>query len=377
MGFSEETITSQIIEPSAVLNKVTYYEAFSEETITSQIIEPSASLLPELPEPPSGKPSVRTIYVDKVVIGEGWPGMQVNDTNPGFTVTIAIDSIGASDIISHGFVWGEMPLPTLDNWYQDNGAITSPATRTMRYVGTIEEDRQYYVRAYATNASGTTYADEVLTLFTEQETLWEFVGTSDHAQLLNLGLDSHKQYLNPARHDKQERHALGDVVPHDEFINLTDTPGAYTANYLVKVNGGGNGLEFFELSLNHNELEGLDNDDHAHYFNEERHNEEGVHELGANIPHDKFINLTDTPGAFTANEFLKANSEGDGLEFSAIAANDIGALKKQANSTLPTATEENRGQFFLLEGGEEEADKLYVCIKNSDDEYEWKEISPT
>lgn len=40
-------------------------------------------------------------------------------------------------------------------------------------------------------------------------------GISDHGELEGLGDDDHSQYLNEARHDKTERHTLGDVVPHD------------------------------------------------------------------------------------------------------------------------------------------------------------------
>lgn len=40
-------------------------------------------------------------------------------------------------------------------------------------------------------------------------------GVTDHGNLDGLSDDDHSQYLNEARHDKTERHTLGDVVPHD------------------------------------------------------------------------------------------------------------------------------------------------------------------
>jgi hypothetical protein len=43
-------------------------------------------------------------------------------------------------------------------------------------------------------------------------------------------------------------------------------------------------------------------------------------------------------------------------------------------SELPLPSVEYRGKFFLLLGGVEVADKLYVCIKNELDEYIWQII---
>lgn len=40
-------------------------------------------------------------------------------------------------------------------------------------------------------------------------------------------------------------------------------------------------------------------------------------------------------------------------------------------TTLPTASNEYRGQFFILLGNTSEDDKAYVCLKNSNDTYEW------
>lgn len=40
-------------------------------------------------------------------------------------------------------------------------------------------------------------------------------GTNDHGELDGLADDDHEQYLNTTRHDTTDRHAIGDVVPHD------------------------------------------------------------------------------------------------------------------------------------------------------------------
>lgn len=41
---------------------------------------------------------------------------------------------------------------------------------------------------------------------------------------------------------------------------------------------------------------------------------------------------------------------------------------------LPTAKESRRGQIGILKGGTGVADKIYICIKDSDDTYKWKQI---
>lgn len=43
-------------------------------------------------------------------------------------------------------------------------------------------------------------------------------------------------------------------------------------------------------------------------------------------------------------------------------------------SALPSASQANRGQAYLIQGGTGIADKLHICIKNASEGYEWKEL---
>ncbi|MGE4486378.1 MAG: hypothetical protein AB7C95_00960 [Synergistaceae bacterium] len=72
------------------------------------------------------------------------------------------------------------------------------------------------------------------------------------------------------------------------FLALTDTPGAYTANFVVAVNAGGTALTFIDPST-----------------------------LGGGGGATTFLALTDTPSAFTgASTYLvRVNATGDALEF--------------------------------------------------------------
>ncbi len=87
----------------------------------------------------------------------------------------------------------------------------------------------------------------------------------------------------------------------------------------------------------HGNLTGLGADDHVHYLNQTRHDTMNRH---------TFV----TPEA-------------------------IDALEKLSGNSLPVADESYRGQFFTKTGGEGTADKVYVCIKNEEDNYEWEEVS--
>lgn len=76
------------------------------------------------------------------------------------------------------------------------------------------------------------------------------------------------------------------------FLALSDTPGAYgTSNYLVRINGAGNGLEFVDPAT-----------------------------LGGGGGSSTFIGLTDTPGSFGgANRIVKINTTNNALEFETVA----------------------------------------------------------
>lgn len=52
---------------------------------------------------------------------------------------------------------------------------------------------------------------------------------------------------------------------------------------------------------------------------------------------------------------------------------DIRQLQPNIVSSLPTAEKDKRGSFLILDGASAD-DKLYFCIQNAADGYEWKEI---
>lgn len=70
----------------------------------------------------------------------------------------SISSNGGSALLARGIVYSTSPVPTLSN-----NVITDPSVNTGTYftpISGLTPNTPYYVRAYATNATGTAYGDE-------------------------------------------------------------------------------------------------------------------------------------------------------------------------------------------------------------------------
>ena len=77
-------------------------------------------------------------------------------------------------------------------------------------------------------------------------------------------------------------------------------------------------------------------------------------------------------GKGTTGNVLKQGT--DIPEWGTLSSDDVGALKKNSGSALPTADATYRGQFFIKLGATTVADELYICQKNASDAYVWTKI---
>ena len=114
------------------------------------------------------------------------------------------------------------------------------------------------------------------------------------------------------------------------WTGLTDTPGAITANQFVRGNAGGNGLEFVDAPTgggltpdDRTKLDGIDAgaevNVQADWTETDTTDDSYIQNkptIPANIP-DQFTDLTDTPSDLTADQFVRVNSAGDALIYSA------------------------------------------------------------
>lgn len=93
----------------------------------------------------SAKPSVTTRPITGITLSSGTGGGNIIDD-------------GGSPITSKGICWSTSPLPTLnDNKTGDGIGIGSYAST----ITSLTPNTTYYVRAYAVNAVGTSYGDEI------------------------------------------------------------------------------------------------------------------------------------------------------------------------------------------------------------------------
>ena len=86
--------------------------------------------------------------------------MAYDITQNGFTIEGAIVGTGGSQIISYGHCWSTSPNPTVTQDKTDLGNRIETGTFASTATG-LNTYTTYYVRAYATNAQGTAYSEQV------------------------------------------------------------------------------------------------------------------------------------------------------------------------------------------------------------------------
>lgn len=70
----------------------------------------------------------------------------------------SVISDGGATIMTSGFCWSEISLPTINDFKTDNGNPTGEFRTNMQ---NLSEGTTYYVRAYASNSEGTGYGNEI------------------------------------------------------------------------------------------------------------------------------------------------------------------------------------------------------------------------
>lgn len=76
------------------------------------------------------------------------------------TVNGTVSDLGTSNPTASGFCWNTSGTPLISNNKVDNGPLTAKGSFSARLSG-LTAGTTYYVRAFATNASGTTYGNEI------------------------------------------------------------------------------------------------------------------------------------------------------------------------------------------------------------------------
>ncbi|GAI37755.1 unnamed protein product, partial [marine sediment metagenome] len=114
-------------------------------------------------------------------------------------------------------------------------------------------------------------------------------------------------------------------------------------------------------------LLGLGDDDHPQYLNQTRHDVTDRHPLGTVVPHDKLADLTEKAhsslsGVGPSDHHVKTGNY------------EVFGLTEEV-TTLPAAAAGNLGRFMRERTGAGQATKVYLCVQNSADGYEFVQLA--
>ncbi|HMR92737.1 MAG TPA: hypothetical protein PKC69_10490 [Chitinophagaceae bacterium] len=136
---------------------------------------------------------------------------------------------GGSPVTGRGICWSITPNPTIANNHTNDGTGTGLFTSTM---AGLDAGKKYYVRAYATNAEGTAYGNE-LSFTTSSQTIYILGTTSMQPKVWKNGVSS----TLPGRHANSLFVAGSDV-----YVVGTEATGV---DYLPRVWKNGTTTSFF------------------------------------------------------------------------------------------------------------------------------------
>ncbi len=122
----------------------------------------------------------------------------------------------------------------------------------------------------------------------------------------------------------------------------------------------------FGTTVDHGNLIGLGDDDHAQYLNNARHDDTERHPLGTVVPHDALANLTEKvhsslTGVGPSDHHVKTGNY------------EVYGLTEEVTG-LPAAAVGNLGRFMRERTGAGQATKLFICMQNSAEDYEWVQL---
>ncbi|GAJ19564.1 unnamed protein product, partial [marine sediment metagenome] len=123
---------------------------------------------------------------------------------------------------------------------------------------------------------------------------------------------------------------------------------------------------FFGTTVDHGNLIGLSDDDHAQYLNIARHDVTERHPLGTVVPHDSLADLAEKAHSSLTDigpddHHVKTDNY------------EVYGLTEEVTS-LPAAAAANLGRFMRERAGTGQATKICICVQNSADGYEWVQL---
>jgi len=119
--------------------------------------------------------SLPVLTIDSITFTSGLPVIRTAKTiltleQEKVKMAIVLVSAGSSSVTAKGLCWSAYGLPTIDSSKVAPTTATASADSSVVWLTSLDGGSAYYVRAYATNSSGTTYG-QLITVRTPDYTL--------------------------------------------------------------------------------------------------------------------------------------------------------------------------------------------------------------
>lgn len=151
-----------------------------------------------------------------------------------------ISSNGGSEITAKGVVWGTAENPTLENDFTTNGAGSDEFTSSLT---NLTPATTYYVRAYATNAVGTAFGNQVT--FTTGAAEGPVVTTTPLSSLTSSSVASGGNVTNSGAAPVTARGVVWGTTPNPTIAGSRTSNGSGTGAFTSNVTGLSNGTVYY------------------------------------------------------------------------------------------------------------------------------------
>jgi len=163
---------------------------------------------------------------------------------------IKIISLDTSSITAHGLCWDTLTSPTVQDNYSNEGEVSTTGTYTSDISG-LQENTQYYLRAYVTNSDTTMYGSEInfatLPSFSKpsgkgtESNPYQIANLENLAWLMLSDTAWNRHYIQTANIDASE---TDEWLKNKGFSPLGNKKTKFTGNY------NGDGYKISNLFIN-------------------------------------------------------------------------------------------------------------------------------
>lgn len=155
-----------------------------------------------------------------------------NPTSTSVATGGTVDSDGGSPVTARGVCWAKTPNPTVSNSKTNNG--TGVGTFVSN-ISSLESNTQYYIRAYATNAVGTSYGNELIFTTLSQQAL--VLSTTSVTSITSTGATGGGVISSDGGSTITARGVCWSLSPNPTVANSKTIDGSGTGSFTSSITG--------------------------------------------------------------------------------------------------------------------------------------------